>query len=106
MRLAASWILWPLLIAVCCAITAAGLRHGVNGSIILAGGYFALVLALGGLERVLPFERAWTRSDGQVTHDVVFTLIGTSLPGTLADSLVLACTVGVAQWLAGHVGGS
>lgn len=106
MRIVASWILWPLLVAAGCAITAAGLRHGINGSIILAGVYFSLVLALGGLERVLPFERAWTRSDGQVTHDVVFTLIGTSLPGTLADSLVLACTVGVAQWLAGHVGGS
>jgi sterol desaturase/sphingolipid hydroxylase (fatty acid hydroxylase superfamily) len=83
-----------------------GLRHGINGSVVLGGVYFSLALALGGLERVLPFEREWIRSDGQITHDVVFTLTGTFLPGALADGLVLACTVGVAQWLARHVGSS
>lgn len=106
MRLAASWLLWPLLSAACCAITAVGLRHGINGAVILGCVFFSLALALGGLERLMPFEREWVRSDGQITHDVVFGLIGASLPGALADCLVMACTVGVAQWLTRYVGGA
>jgi hypothetical protein len=46
-RIAASWLLWPLLAAASCAATALGLRHGVDGSFILAAVYLGLALTLG-----------------------------------------------------------
>ena len=106
MRTAVSWLLWPLLAVACCVATALGLSHGIEGSFVVAGIYLSLALTLAVLERVLPFEREWSRSDGQVSHDAVFTLIGSGLPGALAQALVLAATVGVGQWITQHAGGS
>jgi ornithine lipid hydroxylase len=106
MRTAVSWVLWPLLAAASCVATAVGLHYGVEGSLIVAGVYLGLALVLTVLERVMPFEREWNRSDGQVAHDAVFTLIGSGLPGALAQAVVLAGTVGIAQWIADHAGGS
>ena len=103
MRRVASWVLWPLLTGAGCVATAWGLRLGVAGFFVVAAVYLGLALALGVLERVMPFEREWTDSDGQVVHDIVFNLAGSALPGQVANSVVLAFTVGLAQWLA-HIG--
>lgn len=102
---AASWLLWPLIASGCCAVTAIGLHKGIDGSYIVAFVFLALALLLGMLERVFPHERLWNRYDGEIAHDVVFTLFGSGVPGAVADALVLACVVGVAQWIARHTGG-
>lgn len=106
MRVAASWLLWPLLATACCAATACMLQRGIDGTFIVASVFLGLAAALEILERVFPHETAWTRYDGQMAHDVVFTLIGSGLPGALSDALMLAIFVGVAQWIARHAGGA
>jgi hypothetical protein len=100
LSIAASWLLWPLLASGCCAAIAIGLREGIDGTYIVAFVFLALALVLGVLERVFPHERGGNRYDGEVAHDVVFTLLGSGLPGALAHALVLASVVGVAQWIA------
>lgn len=106
MRAVASWVLWPMLAAASCVVTGWGLEHRIDGSFVVAAVYLGLALTLSVLERVMPFEPKWVRSDGQVTHDVVFTLAGSALPGAVADSVVLACTLGFAQWIARGAGSS
>lgn len=105
MSVVLSWLLWPLLAAGSCAATALGLHRGIDGSYIVAFVFLALAFVLGILELVFPHEREWNRYDGEVAHDVVFTLLGSGLPGALAHALVLACVVGVAQWIARHTSG-
>lgn len=101
-----SWALWPLLAAACCAATALMLHHGWSGEIIVPVVFLSLAGALEILERVFPHEKDWARYDGQIAHDVTFTLIGSGLPGALANALVLAIFVGIAQWIAQQVGGT
>lgn len=105
LSIAASWLLWPLLATGCCVATMLGLREGVDGSYIVALVFLGLALVLGVLERIFPHERAWNRYDGEVGHDVAFTLFGSGVPGAIADAMVLACVVGVAQWIARHTSG-
>jgi sterol desaturase/sphingolipid hydroxylase (fatty acid hydroxylase superfamily) len=101
-----SWLLWPLLATACCVATASMLKHGINDSFIVAFVFLGLAATLEMLERMFPHETAWTRYDGQMAHDVIFTLIGSGLPGALSDALMLAIFVGVAQWIAHQVGGT
>jgi sterol desaturase/sphingolipid hydroxylase (fatty acid hydroxylase superfamily) len=96
---ALSWMLWPLLAAACCAGTAYGLSKQIDGSIILTVEFLGLAAALEILERVFPHESRWGKPDGLLGHDVVFTLLGSGLPGALAQALVLALTVSAAQWI-------
>ena len=106
MRTVASWVLFPLLVVASCVATGWGLSQGIDGSLVLVAVYLGLALALCLLERVMSFEREWVRSDGQVTHDVVFGLVGTVLAGAVADSVVLALTLSLARWIASGADGS
>lgn len=73
------YCLWPLLFAVPCAIVAWGDSIETQKVLFLLA-YALLVATLGVLERVLPHERQWLASDGQLWADLghTATLKGTS----------------------------
>jgi sterol desaturase/sphingolipid hydroxylase (fatty acid hydroxylase superfamily) len=106
LRVLLSSLPWPVLAAASCWITKVGLDRGIDGSFIVAADFLFLAAALVLLERVFPHEELWQDNDGEVAHDVVFTLLGSGLPGAIAHALVLAALVGVAEWIARHAGGS
>lgn len=97
---ALSWVLWPLLATLCCVTTAVMLSKGLSGEIVVPVVFLGLAATLSILERVFPHEREWVHGDGQLKHDVAFTLLGSGLPGALMDALLLALLTGITQWIA------
>ncbi|MBB6250282.1 sterol desaturase/sphingolipid hydroxylase (fatty acid hydroxylase superfamily) [Nitrospirillum iridis] len=82
-----SWIAWPGLLALCIAGYAYGnaLGHPILAYNIT---YFGMAAALLLLERLMPYEPAWAKSDGQTRQDISHTAlnkgIGQFLAGTAA----------------------
>ncbi|HYC03192.1 MAG TPA: sterol desaturase family protein [Azospirillaceae bacterium] len=93
MRAALSRLLWPGLVALCIGGYWLGQRagHPVLGFNLT---YFGLLAALLLLERAMPYEAAWTRSDGQVGNDIGHTLLNKGIGQALAAS---AAMLGVQQ---------
>lgn len=56
--------------------------------------YLTLALALLGLERVMPFERNWLASDGQIAPDIAHTLLNKGIVQVFAFAIT---AMGVAQ---------
>ena len=103
-RRAASWLAWPALAAGCVALTWLGLRRDWDGALIVAIVYLALAAALAVLERVLPHEPRWNHGDGELAHDLVFTLLGSGAGGAIAEAAVIAVWTGAASRLAAIAG--
>jgi sterol desaturase/sphingolipid hydroxylase (fatty acid hydroxylase superfamily) len=87
-----SWLLWPLLLGGSCILVAAG-RTVEQQKVLFLVAYGLLLGSIALLERVLPHERAWLKSDGQLFADV-------------GHTLTLKGTTFVVSFLAVHTGSS
>lgn len=88
-----SWAAWPGLLVLCIFGTAVAFEAGtpVVGFNIL---YFSLAFVLLLLERWMPHERAWTRSDGQLGADIAHTLVS---KGAVQTLIVFSSAIGLAS---------
>jgi sterol desaturase/sphingolipid hydroxylase (fatty acid hydroxylase superfamily) len=103
--------LWPALAIPSFALTAWGIARGWDGGLVITVVYLPLAAAVWALERVLPHEPSWNRSDGEEAHDIVFTLFGSgvttfvlqvALTALLADVAIAASrAVGSPLWPGG-----
>ena len=95
-RASASWLAWPGLLGLCLGATAIGFASDLFVPVFNAT-YLALALALLGLERWIPHERAWTRSDGQWLPDILHTLLS---DGTIQVAIVFSGAIGLSALVA------
>ena len=99
-----SFILWPLLLGVCVAITYYGFAKdetvllmgvGMNSSILYFNvAYLFLIVSLWRLEIWMPHEREWHKPDGQNFASIMHTL---SSKGTVQGLLLYGGTIGLAD---------
>ena len=102
MRTIVLYVSWPGLMLLCIASTEIGFRLGAP-VVAFNLTYLALAVALFGLERWIPHERAWSRSDGQLGADLAHTLLSN---GTIQVLIVFSGAIGLSRILtgAGHSG--
>lgn len=93
-----------MLAAACFAETLVGLRAGIPGEIVVAIVYLSLAATIAVLERAFPHEPVWNESDGEVGHDLVFTVFGSGVTGAVVQSALVAGLAGIAARLAQRVG--
>jgi len=100
LRILASYVLWPALLAA--AITASAIGMTSNHPILVFNlSYFALVAVLLFLERVMPYDGRWLKFDGQLVPDLGHTVLSKAMVQILIISL---STIGLAG-LIGPSGG-
>jgi sterol desaturase/sphingolipid hydroxylase (fatty acid hydroxylase superfamily) len=88
-----SWASWPALIIVCVSIMAYGFT--VDQPIIFFNiAYLFLIVSLFALETVMPFEKQWTKPDGQNFANIAHTL---SSKGTVQLILVFSAVISLAE---------
>ncbi len=88
-----SALLWPGLLAGCIALNAAAMA-GPHPFLHFNMIYFSLAAILLVLERVLPFEQAWLKSDGQIGADIAHTILNKGIIQIIAAAIAV---MGVAQ---------
>ncbi|ASG20631.1 sterol desaturase family protein [Nitrospirillum viridazoti] len=101
MRRVFSWIAWPGLLALCIAGYAYGnaLGHPILTYNIT---YFGMAAALLLLERLMPYEAAWAKSDGQMRQDISHTALNKGIGQFLAS---LAAVIGANEVAPAAAGG-
>jgi len=94
---------FPVLVTVGLALTVRAIEAGVPpaSAVIVPIGVGYLVIAA--LERLVPWERTWNRSHGDLGEDVGLFVVNTAVIAVL-QPLVLALAVGVAGHLAARYG--
>lgn len=92
MRIALSYLWWPLLMAAAIAGNAYAIQQDgtVERIVWFNVSYFALALTLFVLERLMPYEPDWNRNDGQMWPDIAHTLISKVAVQVLIVSLTIA----------------
>ncbi|MGE0651533.1 MAG: sterol desaturase family protein [Alphaproteobacteria bacterium] len=93
MRRMVSALLWPGLMATCIALNAwamASSRPMLCFNLI----YFGLAATLFALERLMPYERAWLESDGQVAPDLLHTFFNKGVIQAFAAAIT---SMGIAR---------
>lgn len=100
-RVAFSYLLWPLLLVTCIGLTQLGMLSGY-GVLVFNLVYLSLAVTLFFLERAMPHEKSWLRNDGQVLPDLAHTLLNKGLVQIL---VVTATAMGAAEALAPEGGG-
>ena len=95
MRILLSCLLWPGLLGLCVAATAAGIAAG-HGFLVFNCAYLSLALCLFLLERALPHERAWLENCGQIPVDLAHTLLSKSVVQVV---LAVGTAMGLAELL-------
>lgn len=101
MRVAISYLLWPLLLVTCIGLTQLGMASG-HGVLVFNLVYLSLAVTLFFLERAMPHERNWLHNDGQILPDLAHTLLNKGLVQIL---VVTATAMGAAEALAPEGGG-
>ncbi len=101
MRYDLSFLVWPLLLAACVALTQLGIASG-QGILVFNATYLGLALALFFLERHLPHERRWLQNCGQIVPDLCHTLLNKGLVQIL---VVVGTAMGLAELAAPEGGG-
>ncbi|MEQ9812524.1 MAG: sterol desaturase family protein [Azospirillaceae bacterium] len=92
---AISWLSWPVLLAVCLAIT--GWGFSLDQPVIYFNfAYFGLAVSLFLLERFMPHERLWLDYDGQLLSDIGHTLLS---KGTVQGLFIFGGLIGLADFL-------
>ncbi len=93
MKAALSWILWPGLFGGCIALNhlALATAYPIFCFNLI---YFSLALSLFALESIMPYERAWSKSDGQIWPDLGHTLVSKGIVQVVAAAIV---AMGIAQ---------
>jgi sterol desaturase/sphingolipid hydroxylase (fatty acid hydroxylase superfamily) len=100
MRRALSYLWWPLLFLTSVATTYWGV---VNGMTVLVFNltYVALAVAIAALERVMPYEEAWLKNDGQIVPDIAHTVLNKGVAQVL---VVMITFMGLAELAAPAAG--
>jgi sterol desaturase/sphingolipid hydroxylase (fatty acid hydroxylase superfamily) len=78
MRLAIRYLAYPLVMTVV-ALAAITLAASPSAALALPALTLASVLAVGGLERLSPYQRAWTKGHGDLWADVQYNVLGAAL---------------------------
>lgn len=93
MRLVLSALLWPGLLAGCIWLTHLGIQ--ADRTVLFFNlTYFGLAALLLLLERVMPHERAWQRSDGQLPADLLHTVLNKSVVQVM---VVMGAALGISE---------
>lgn len=90
-----SWTAWPVLLTLCLISTAIGFHLGVP-VIAFNLTYAVLAITLLILERKMPHEIEWTKSDGQIWSDIFHTLVS---KGTVQTLVVFSTVLGLAAYI-------
>lgn len=106
-RTGLSWLLWPLLLAGCIALTAVGMSRG-QGPLFFNIAYLCLAVSLFMLERWMPHEPMWNQNDGQIFADFAHTMLNKGMvqlvvlaPATFGISMALGDRSGGGYWPTG-----
>ena len=91
LKTAASWVLWPLLLTLCLAITGYGFNLG-QPVLYFNIAYAFLAATLLALERIMPHEKLWNENDGQIFADIAHTLVS---KGTVQSIVVFSAVIGL-----------
>ncbi|MGH1457179.1 MAG: sterol desaturase family protein [Alphaproteobacteria bacterium] len=99
----ASWVLWPFLFIACMSVTAFGFSQDdkIMPFLCFNGAYVFLIVSLLWLERVMPHERQWHKSDGQTFSNIAHTLTS---KGTTQILLVVNGYIGAKIFTGGESG--
>jgi sterol desaturase/sphingolipid hydroxylase (fatty acid hydroxylase superfamily) len=95
LKYALSWVLWPALFIICMSITAYGFAQD-QVILYFNVAYIFLIIAMIALERWMPHEHEWTRSDGQIFADIAHTI---SSKGTVQLLFLFSAVIGLAEWV-------
>jgi ornithine lipid hydroxylase len=81
-------LLWPVLFCACvlCYWYGAKIGHGILAYNIA---YFGLAACLFFLERIIPYQQEWLKSDGQMFNDIAHTVLTKGFSQILATSAAL-----------------
>ncbi len=101
MRVAFSYICWPLLFAGSLTLVWFGMHTG-HGVLVFNVTYLALAIVIALLERVMPHERDWLKNDGQMGVDLALTLLSKSVVQII---IVVTAFMGIAEAIGPHGGG-
>jgi sterol desaturase/sphingolipid hydroxylase (fatty acid hydroxylase superfamily) len=86
-------LLWPGLLTTCIVLNALAMT-GPHPFLYFNIIYFSLAAILFGLERVIPFESAWLKSDGQIGADIAHTILNKGIIQIIAAAIA---AMGIAQ---------
>lgn len=92
--------LWPALLTACMAVTIVGMAHDW-GYLAFNLAYLSLAATLFLLERAMPFEKSWLKSDGQILVDLTHTLVN---KGAAQIMIMMGAVFGFAE-MVGETGG-
>jgi ornithine lipid hydroxylase len=93
-------IAWPALLSATLLLTYLGFRTSLDKEAIILGGYSFLAFSIFVFESYMPHEKSWQANDGQVTNDLLHTVLGAATPEFLATSIVTLLFSGLAVTLA------
>lgn len=98
MRAVLRWSVFPLLMAATVVATAL-LMTALSPTLTAGLVGLALLFAIWGLERVMPFQAAWNAKDPERLHDVGHLVIGTGLGAKAGDLLVELLFAQLGLWM-------
>ncbi len=95
--------IFPLALVVGVASTMIAMERGVQPVAAMFGVYIAGMFVVTALERLLPFDREWNHSYGDLGADALY-LPTTWLVGGLMQPTSAALALGLASWLSSTIG--
>lgn len=93
MRVAISYLSWPVLLLSCLAVTGYGFTVG-QPVLYFNLAYLMLALSLYMLEQAMPHERSWNEDDGQTFANIAHTLVS---KGTVQTLVIFSTAIGLAS---------
>ena len=91
----ALWLIWPVLFGACIAWTSYGYAIG-SPTIFFNLAYLSLATILLILEKIIPYEKSWVASDGQIWADLAHNLLSRGTVWILATFTAMA---GIAAYI-------
>ena len=104
MRAVLSALVFPTVFGGALTVTWALLHADVARPLVVALVMAAAALAVTILERLLPFEPAWSRSHGDLKTDLVYATVSLFAAPRLFDAVLLSAMVAAGDWLTGQLG--
>ena len=104
MRAVLSALVFPTVFGGALTVTWALLHADVARPLVVALVMAGAALAVTILERLLPFERAWSRSHGDLKTDLVYATVSLFAAPRLFDAVLLSAMVAAGDWLTGQLG--
>lgn len=102
LRTILSYGLWPVLVALCLTIVGIGMSTDY-GFVYFNAAYLGLAVVLFFAERLMPYEKKWMPSDGQIRADLSHTVLN---KGAVQVMVAVGAAFGVAETFGASDGGS